>query len=165
MLKLLGVIGLAIVALGLVGVVCSSSSTTGVSRAETTPTPELTWEQWQEKAVEISYDDLFRYAEQHEGKIVFYRGKVIQVVEDEGDFQLRANVTKNGYGWSDTVFLRYRDAPVRILEDDIIAFVGRMNGTLTYEAVMGNKVTIPDITVRALIVKNESSKDTPSFDW
>lgn len=165
MLKLLNVFGLAIIAIGLVGVACSSSSTTGISRAETTPTPELTWEQWQEKAVEIAYDDLFRYAETHEGKTVLYRGKVVQVMEKDGDFQLRANVTKNDYGWEDTVFLRYSDAPVRILEDDIIAFVGRMNGTITYEAVMGNEVTIPDITVRILIVKDETSKDTPSFDW
>lgn len=63
------------------------------------------------------------------------------------------------------MFLRYSDAPVRILEDDVIAFGGRMNGTITYEAVMGNEVTIPDITVHIMLVKDETSKDTPSFDW
>ena len=101
-------------------------------------------------------ETLFRYAEQNEGKRVFYRGEVVQVIEDQGDFQLRVNVTPGDYGfWSDTVFLRDADAPVRILEYDIIAFVGRMNGTFTYETVMGGKVTIPDITVVSLIIESE----------
>ena len=90
------------------------------------------------------------------GKRVYYRGEVVQVIENQGDFQLRVNVTPGEYGfWSDTVFLRYADAPVRILEDDIIAFVGRMNGTLTYESVMGGDVTIPDISVLSLIIESE----------
>ncbi|MDE0401793.1 MAG: hypothetical protein OXL96_28700 [Candidatus Poribacteria bacterium] len=81
-----------------------------------------------------------RYAERHRGKRVYYRGRVIQVLESRGDFQLRVNVTSGDYGlWEDTVFLRYDDAPVRILEDDIVAFVGKMNGTVTYESVLGGR--------------------------
>ena len=99
---------------------------------------------------------MFRYAEDNVGKRVYYRGEVVQVIEDQGDFQLRVNVTPGEYGfWEDTVFLRDVDAPVRILEYDIIAFVGRMNGTFTYETVMGGKVTIPDITVVSLIIESE----------
>ena len=87
---------------------------------------------------------MLRYAEDNVGKRVYYRGEVVQVIEDEGDFQLRVNVTPGEYGfWEDTVFLRHDDAPVRILEDDIIAFVGRMNGTLTYESVYGRKCHDP----------------------
>lgn len=119
-----------------------------------TPTP--TWEDWRDAAEEIPYRTLFRYAEDHKGKLVYYRGQVIQVLEDRGDFQLRVNVTVDDYGfWSDTIFVRYDDAPVRILEDDIIEFVGRMNGTITYESVMGGKVTIPDITALKLIIESE----------
>ena len=78
------------------------------------------------------------------------------MIERRGDFQLRVNVTPGDYGfWDDTVFLRYDDAPVRILEDDVIAFVGRMNGTVTYESVLGGDVTIPDITVLSLIIEDE----------
>ena len=121
-----------------------------------TPLPTPTFEEWKESAEEIPYRTLFRYAEQNVGKRVFYRGEVVQVIEDQGDFQLRVNVTPGDYGfWSDTVFLRDVDAPVRILEGDIIAFVGRMNGTFTYETVMGGKVTIPDITVVSLIIESE----------
>ena len=166
MLKLLGMIVLALIGMGVLASLCTSeTNTSDSSRPTRTPTPTLTWEQWQEKAVEIPYEDLFRYAEQHKGETVFYRGKVIQVNEERGDFQMRVNVTKGDYMWDDTVFLRYNDAPVRILEDDIIAFVGRMNGTFTYKAVLGNEVTIPDITVITLIIKDENDKDSPSFDW
>ena len=99
---------------------------------------------------------MFRYAEDNVGKRVFYRGEVVQVIEDQEDFQLRVNVTPGDYGfWDDTVFLRYADAPVRILEYDIIAFVGRMNGTFTYETVMGGNITIPDIIVLSLIIESE----------
>lgn len=121
-----------------------------------TPVPTPTWNEWKESAQDISYEDLFRYAERHKGKRVYYRGKVIQVLESRGDFQLRVNVTSGDYGlWEDTVFLRYDDAPVRILEDDIVAFVGKMNGTVTYESVLGGEVTIPDITVLTLIIEGE----------
>ena len=121
-----------------------------------TPLPTPTFEEWKESAEEIPYRTLLRYAEDNVGKRVYYRGEVVQVIEDEGDFQLRVNVTPGEYGfWEDTVFLRHADAPVRILEDDIIAFVGRMNGTLTYESAMGGNVTIPDITVLSLIIESE----------
>jgi len=123
-----------------------------------TPTaaPTPTWEQWKESAQKIPYNDLFRYAEDHEGKRVYYRGKVIQVLERGNDFQLRVNVTSGEYGfWDDTVFVRYDDPPIRILEDDVIEFVGRMNGTVTYKSIMGGDVTIPDITVLSLIIETK----------
>ena len=118
------------------------------------PAPTPTWEEWKESSGKIPYETLFRYAEDHKGKRVCYRGNVVQVIESSGDFQLRVNVTPVEYGfWDDTVFLRYDDAPVRILEDDIIAFVGRMNGTITFKSAMGGNITIPDITVLHLIIE------------
>ena len=119
-----------------------------------TPPPTPTWEEWKDSAEEIPYEELFRYAESHKGTLVYYRGKVIQVIEKGKDFQLRVNVTAGEYDiWSDTVFVRYDDAPVRILNDDIIHFVGRMNGTVTYESVLGGNITIPDISVLSLQIE------------
>ena len=127
-----------------------------LSSVSPTPAPILTWQEWKDSASKISYDSLFRYAEEYRGKRVYFRGKVIQVIESRGGFQLRVNVTEGEYGfWDDTVFLRYDDAPVRILEDDIVAFVGRMNGTITYESVLGAEITIPDITVLDLVIGGE----------
>ena len=33
----------------------------------------------------------------------------------------------------------------RLLEDDIVEFVGEVKGLITYEAVLGNQITIPEI--------------------
>ena len=107
-----------------------------------------TFEEQKAASALLSYDDLFRNNEEHIGKTVWYTGKVIQVIEGDGDeYQLRVNVTEGETFWDDTVFLQYSGP--RLLEDDIIEFVGRVNGLITYEAVMGNEVTIPAIRVIA----------------
>ena len=78
----------------------------------------------------------------------------MQVMENNGDFTLRAYVTPiNHILWEDAVLLNYNNAPVRVLEDDIVHFVGIMEGLHTYEAVLGNKVTVPSITVLKLIIE------------
>ena len=60
------------------------------------------------------------------GKLVYYEGNVVQVIEGRGGIQLRVNVTPGGFGfWTDTVYLRYADPPVRVLEGDLIEFIGR----------------------------------------
>ena len=80
------------------------------------------------------------------GKIARYRGEVIQVIEGLlGDYyELRVNVTWNGIFWDDTVYLNY-EGP-RLLEDDVIDFVGSVDGLLTYESVLGQRITIPEMT-------------------
>lgn len=103
---------------------------------------------------------MFRNNEDHVGKIVYFRGEVIQVIEDEPGFledlfgeddaaaprfHLRVNVTKSRYGYEDTVFLFYSGE--RLLEDDVVDFVGRVRPLLTYEAIFGQKITIPAIEV------------------
>lgn len=122
-----------------------------------TPTP--TWQQWKDTAVEMSYAELFRYAEKHVGKLVHFRGEVVQVQERRGDFKLRVLVTSEKLGnsefWSDAVYLHYDDAPVRVLEKDIVSFVAEMLGTKTYSAVLGNTVTIPELRVKSLQIENE----------
>ena len=150
---------LIIIVLVVLGIIIGGMQEAGIrptSTATPTPGPTPTWDEWKKSAEEIPYEELFRYAEDHEGKRVYYRGKVVQVLESRGDFQLRVNVTSGEYGlWDDTVFVRYDDPPVRILEEDIIEFVGRMNGTVTYESVLGGEITIPDITVLSLKIETE----------
>ena len=133
---------------------CSNGS--NPSRPTSTTIPKRTFEQWKEVAQEIPYEELFRYAEKHTGDIVYYRGQVLQVLEKQGDYQLRVLITPTDWGgWDDPVLVRYRDAPVRVLEEDIIAFVGKMNGTVSYKAIMGNEVTIPNITAYSLKIEDE----------
>ena len=128
------------------------------------PTPTST----PERTLQISYEELFRNAERYRGQLVYYRGEVIQALEDrcvrrllglcleEGNvlnYQLRVNVTPSGWFWVDTVFLRYDNAPARIIEGDIISFVAQVNGVITYESILGTSVTIPDLTAVKLVVE------------
>ena len=59
-------------------------------------------------------------------------------------------------GFGTTLFFFVMTTPLSAyFEDDVIAFVGRMNGTITYESVLGGDITIPDITVLSLIIETE----------
>ena len=97
---------------------------------------------------EIAYDDLFRNNELHVGKEVRFVAKIVQVIEnpDRGDeFYLRGNVTPGDFLWDDAVFLEYTGP--RLLEEDIVEMIGIVEGLFTYEAVLGNQVTVPHILV------------------
>ena len=106
-------------------------------------------------AVTIAYDDLFRHNEDHIGKSVRYVGKVVQVQEkeclifcDESDqgYILRIAVTQGSYGlWDDPIWVEYAGSE-RFLEDDIVTVWGTVTGLQKYTAVLGNQITIPQIT-------------------
>ena len=123
----------------------------------TPPSPTPTWTRLKASAKEIPYDDLFGYAEEHKGKRVYYQGTVIQTLQQNDVAQLRVNVATpdSDLFALNLVFLRYSDPPVRVLEGDQVEFVGRMNGTITYESIMGAQITIPDLTVLSLIINSE----------
>lgn len=104
------------------------------------------------QAVTISYDDLFRNNEKHVGKTVRYVGEVLQVQENSclfctnPGYTLRVAVTKGSYGiWDDPIWVDY-DGGERFLEDDIVTIWGVVEGLRKYTAVLGNQVTIPQIT-------------------
>ncbi len=59
----------------------------------------------------------------------------------------------------DTIFLRYSGN--RLLEDDIVEFVAIVNGLITYEALMGNDITIPDLTAISLRITEDAAR-TPA---
>ena len=127
----------------------------------TMSTETVTFEQLKANANAISYDDLFRNNEDHIGKTVWFVGQVLQVLEGDADeFQLRVNVTKEEFFWDDTIFLRYSGN--RLLEDDIVEFVAMVNGLITYEALMGNDITIPDLTAISLRMTEDSAR-TPAL--
>ena len=115
----------------------------------TPPPPELSFlsfEELRERASSPTYDDLFRNNDQYLGQLVYYQAQLVQVIDVGKDrYQIRANVTEGQFFWEDTVFLRYGGP--RLLEKDIIEFVGTVAGLTTYTAVLGNRVTIPDINI------------------
>lgn len=101
---------------------------------------------------EYSYKEIARNPKDYEGKPAKFRGQVIQVQESGDDIVLRVNVTYEAFEylddgiWNDTVYVEYTrksESESRILEKDIINMYGTLNGTKTYETVMGNDMTIP----------------------
>lgn len=132
------------------------ASAAATSRATRTPkpteTPTLTSAQYKEELqaqalANVTYDDLNRYSENYEGKIVYYKGKIVQSVEGWGStYTLRINVTQGKYGlWEDTIWVNWKGGDERLLEDDIVHLWGRVMGRKSYKAVLGNQITIPEV--------------------
>jgi hypothetical protein len=120
------------------------------------PTPEPTpvptarrrsIKQMVDSATKVSYKELFRNSDKYLLDAVYFKGEVIQVLDDgSGSYTLRVNVTKGEYGWwDDTVLLQYEGD--RVLVDDIVDFVGISTGPYTYESVLGGDITVPAIDV------------------
>ena len=95
----------------------------------------------------IPYRDLARNPDNYKGKNVKYTGEVIQVQEDGNMVGLRVNVTKNSYGYEDTIYVIYNKGIIegRVLEDDIITLYGKSMGLLTYKTVLGAEMSIPQV--------------------
>lgn len=105
----------------------------------------------QAQAKEVSFTDLARNTEMYTGDLVYYTGKVIQVMEERGGYAMRISVTKNDFGWDDPILVRCNCA-VRPLEDDIVEFVAKVDGRQSYKTVLGATVTLPMVTAQAFRV-------------
>lgn len=116
------------------------------------PTSTPTFVELKSQAVTLSYDDLFRNNEQHRGKVVAFSGEVVQINElSSNNYLLRVNVTQvSGSFWKDDVRVDYSGP--RLLENDIVEFVGSVQGLWAYKAVLGNERTIPHIRASQLVV-------------
>ncbi|MDE2765228.1 MAG: hypothetical protein OXI25_02195 [Chloroflexota bacterium] len=76
--------------------------------------------------------------------------QIIGVENAPNAVAMRINITDEGWGWTDTILAQSEDghscfsaAGGRVLEGDIIAFVGITAGEYTYAAVLGNSITLP----------------------
>lgn len=95
----------------------------------------------------ITYDNLARTPDEHIGKKVKFYGKVLQVMETDGDYtQYRLAVNEN-YDTVAYLEISQDQLSTRILEDDIITVYGESYGNISYDSTMGGKITIPAIIV------------------
>ena len=124
--------------------------------ARPTSTPIPTFEDLKANAGIIEYKELFRNNEQYESENFYFEGEVVQVIErreDEYDFRIRVGKVLD----DEIIYLSdYRGQ--RLLEDDSVEFVGRSKGLHSYEAVLGNRVTLPEL--EALAVKLATNEPT-----
>lgn len=115
------------------------------------PTPAMTVAQLQAAAVTVPYDDLARSTEQHTGKYLDMGGKVVQVIEDANGAGLRVLVDGD---IDKAVYVQYPSYDKqRVLVNDMVQMVARVDGRMTYKTVLGSEVTVPALT--ALWVKVE----------
>ena len=99
-----------------------------------------------EQCKSYDYKEIARNPEAHNGEFANFTGEVIQVMEENGAYTLRVNITKGEYDiWTDTILVYYLGSAEnnRILEDDIIDMYGQLAGMYTYTTVMGADNTVP----------------------
>ena len=100
----------------------------------------------------ITYDQLARNPDDYMNEKVKFTGEVVQVLEGEGETDIRLAVHWNSYGWYDSDQILYCgfDPSIlsfRLLEDDIITIYGYSLGLYSYEAVSGATITLPCVWI------------------
>jgi len=127
-------VGLAAAALALIIAACSSASPASTPR----PCPSL------ERSP--SYQSLFRNIGRYEGcRVSWDRAEVVQVLGDHPNYQLRIAITEGEWTFSDVIYVYYYNAPVRPLEGDVIKLSAVVDGTVTYESIFGQEITVPAV--------------------
>lgn len=76
-------------------------------------------------------------------------GRVIQVIEGDGEVQIRLAV--NG-DYDNIMYCAYNSSIVtsRVLEDDYITVMGKSSDLITYTSTMGGEITIPSMVVEKI---------------
>lgn len=97
----------------------------------------------------VTYDQLARTPDDYIGQKVKFRGKVVQVIEGDGNTQIRFAVNSD----YDTILYGEFDSSIvgsRVLEDDIITIMGSSSGLLTYESTLGGNISIPGVIIEKI---------------
>ena len=97
----------------------------------------------------ITYSQLARTPDEYENKKVKFYGEVIQVIEGDGEVQIRLAVN----GDYDCIILGAYDSSIvtsRVLEGDNITIYGVSMGLITYESTMGGNITIPAVLIEKI---------------
>ena len=118
-----------------------------------TPIAARTYDELLEVSEDISYDNLMGYWDTHLDSVVSYRGEILEVYATNDDTRFRVAVTYDE-AWQDEIFLRLKETKAGVSKGDVISFVGRVNGLLTYLSVRGQELTIPDITLYSFQVES-----------
>lgn len=97
----------------------------------------------------ITYSQLARTPDNYKGKKVKFTGKVVQVMEGDGEVQVRLAV---GGNYNNIIYGVYDSDLVssRVLEDDYITIMGLSAGLLTYTSTMGGEITIPSMLIQKI---------------
>ena len=94
----------------------------------------------------LDYNAVARDPDAHDGDLITFKGKVLQVTESGSRVIFRIASKGN---WDNVVYCTYTipSGYKRILEDDKVTVYGTCTGVYTYTTVMGASVTIPACTI------------------
>nr|WP_294490587.1 toxin regulator [uncultured Anaerosporobacter sp.] len=94
----------------------------------------------------ITFSQLARTPDNYEGKLVKFKGKVLQVMETDSEIQIRLAVDSD---YDKVILCGYLPDTVssRVLEDDVITIYGSSLGLTSYKSTLGGTITIPTIWV------------------
>lgn len=111
----------------------------------------------------ITFDNISRNPKDYEGKLVYFTGEVVQLMEGDDENQIRLAVD----GDYDKMILIGYDPEIttsRILEDDNIEIYGMSVGIFQYESVLGQTISIPAVYVDKinLINGNQITPNEPA---
>lgn len=145
-LQLIGSVGVASIS-GCASDGNESQSTSNEQKTTEQETTNYDPEQVRENSEYIPYKELFRNIESNQGKAIYFPGGEVAQVSEEDDvdvYRIYVGETPED-GSNDVYALYYGDG--RLLEEDQIELWGVVEGTETYETVMGDERTIPKITL------------------
>lgn len=97
----------------------------------------------------ITYDQLARTPDDYINEKVKFSGRVVQVLEGDGDTTIRLAVNDN----YDTILIGSYDSTIvssRVLEEDMITIMGTSAGLYSYESTMGGTITIPSVIIEKI---------------
>ncbi|ADG39941.1 tcdA-E operon negative regulator [Leuconostoc kimchii IMSNU 11154] len=107
----------------------------------------------------ITYDQIARTPDDYKGKKMQFTGKVVQVMEDDDETQIRLAVDGN----SDNIILVGYDPDTlkgsRVLEDDLVTISGDSVGTVSYKSAISGKITVPAIYAKIVNDQGKASDD------
>lgn len=139
------------IALGIAIVIGCGETPTAVPTPATTPTFDQAARIANKSA---TFERLYRNNEAYQGRQVYLKGRVVQVIADGNSdrYELRVAITRvTRYNnpsierYENPVWVNYR-GPVRLLKGDLVEILGTVKGLITYETTSGSSVTIPEIT-------------------
>ena len=97
----------------------------------------------------ITYDQLARTPDEYKGKKVKFTGRVVQLIENDSEINIRLAVDDN----YDTIIFGGYDPSIvssRVLEEDVITIYGNSIGLYSYESTLGGKITVPGIWIEKI---------------
>lgn len=102
----------------------------------------------------ITYDQLARTPDDFKGKKAKFTGKVLQVMEGQGETQLRIAV--NG-DYDKVLYIAYKSDILnsRVLEKDNVTVKGKSAGIYTYTSTMGGEISIPAMIVEKIDINKK----------